>query len=843
MSLLVTDSTQHAISASKSIRCAHCGLESRGQFPETWTLQSPASNAESEDTPKYFCCRGCMGAYSLIHELGLENFYSLRSLSDHEAEPLLRSRASEVLKDLSESGVSVENLTDGSCQVRLGVEGLHCAACAWLIESLPPSIPGLKSAKVRLNERSLELHYDPSRIEPYRIADYLSKFGYVLGPLHREDLEEQSDRRLRQEHWFWIAVAFFLAANAMWVAVCLYAGESTGIALEHERFLRWIGALLGLLSAIFPGRIFFRSAWQSIKTRIPHVDVPVALGLLVGTLGSIVGAATDRGHVYFDSLASLVLLLRIGRYIQFRAQFRSGMSIAKLLRFYDIEAVRLSDTGDKLTVPAKRLKPGDRVEVRAGSVVPADGVISKGQTQLQTAFITGESLPRRFGMGDHVIGGSLNLQSMIEVTVTESADQGRLGKISALVQQATADRTFLMQLADKVGRAFVWVVLGLAVGTCVVWWALQGLSVSIERTVSLLTIACPCALALAAPLVITVAIGRAAKEKIWIRDGNTLERLSKPGVVCLDKTGTLTFGDLRVIHWDGPSEFLPAIAAIEAESEHPIAKALMDFCQTQNDEQGYQSCDPYDHAEDVRLEVGRGISGRVHGREFFIGRDDTQVDPTQEFDDRDGVRKVVVKVDGTLQGTFKLGDVLRPGLIESLAALQDRGWKLVILSGDDYPAVCQIARWLESEGIKIEDFKGGLSPEQKQDHLLGLRDAGFTTVMIGDGINDAVALATADVGIAVRGPSEIALKNAPIYIGENHLESIPRLIDASKNAVKAIHRCFAASLLYNCITIGLAVTGYIHPLIAAVFMPISGITVLLMAWTARTFPPRKQPSP
>jgi Cu2+-exporting ATPase len=784
-----------------------------------------------------------MGAYSLIHQLGLENFYSLRSLSDLEPEPVLMNRASEVLKDLSESGIPVENLPDGSCQVRLGVEGLHCAACAWLIESLPPSIPGLKSAKVRLSDRSLELHYDPNRIEPYRVADYLSKFGYVLGPLQREDLEERADKQLRQEHWFWIAVAFFLAANAMWVAICLYAGESTGIAPEHERFLRWIGALLGLLSAVFPGRIFFRSAWQSIKTRIPHVDVPVALGLLVGTFGSIVGAVTDRGHVYFDSLASLVLLLRIGRYIQFRAQFRSGMSIAKLLRFYDIEAVRLSDSGDKRTVPAKRLKPGDRVEVRAGAVVPADGIISKGQTQLQTAFITGESRPRRFGIGDQVIGGSLNLQAMIEVTVTQSADQGRLGKISALVQQATADRTFLMQLADKVGQVFVWVVLGLALCTGVSWWVLQGLNVSIERTVSLLTIACPCALALAAPLVITVAIGRAAKEKIWIRDGNTLERLSKPGVVCLDKTGTLTFGDLRVIDWDGPSDLLPAIAAIEAESEHPIARALIEFNQTQNETNGNQSYETHDHAQDVRLEIGRGISGRVGGQDFFIGRDDSQSPSENEFDPLDGVRKVIVRVDGQLQGTFKIGDVLRPGLIESLAALQNRGWKLVILSGDDYPAVLQVAKWLESEGIMLEDFQGGLSPEQKKDRLLGLREAGFTTVMIGDGINDAIALATADVGIAVRGPSEIALKNAPIYIGENHLESIPRLFDAAKNAVKAIYRCFAASLLYNCVTIGLAVTGYIHPLIAAIFMPISGITVLLMAWTARTFPPRKQRLP
>lgn len=837
MSHMLAESSKPTLNESTSIRCAHCGLESRGHFPETWALKSAPSPDASAQSPKYFCCRGCMGAYSLIHELGLENFYSLRSLSSHETQPVLSSRSSELLKDLSESGVAVQTLSDGTCQVRLGVEGLHCAACSWLIESLPPSIPGLKSAKVRLSDHSLELHYDPNRTEPYRVAGYLSRFGYALGPLDREEVEEQADRKLRQEHWFWIAVAFFLAANAMWIAVCLYAGEATGIAPQHERFLRWMGALLGLLSAVFPGRIFFRSAWQSIQTRIPHVDVPVALGLLVGTIGSIVGAATHRGHIYFDSLASLVLLLRIGRYIQFRAQFRSGMSIAKLLKFYDIEAVRLSEEGGKLTVPAKRLKAGDRVEVRAGSVVPADGVVTKGQTQLQTAFITGESRPGRFGIGDHVIGGSLNLEALIEVTVTQTAEQGRLGQISELVQQATADRTFLMRLADKVGRVFVWVVLALAAITFLSWWILQGLSVSIDRTLALLTIACPCALALAAPLVITVAIGRAAKEKIWIRDGNTLERLSKPGVVCLDKTGTLTFGDLRVIDWDGPSDILPAVAAMESRFEHPIAQALVDFTRSQNESLGIYPKDFGDLADDVRFEVGQGIFGRIEGRDFFIGRADSHV---QTSGDLGGARKVVVKVDGNLQGTFLLGDVLRPGLSKSLRAVQERGWKLAILSGDDSPQVQQIAQMLESQGIELEECYGGLSPEQKKEWIISLRNAGYTTVMVGDGINDAVALAIADVGIAVRGPSEIALKNAPIYIGENHLESIPRLFDASKNAVKAIHRCFAASLLYNMITIGLAATGYIHPLIAAIFMPISGITVLLMAWSARTFPPRNQ---
>ena len=198
-------------------------------------------------------------------------------------------------------------------------------------------------------------------------------------------------------------------------------------------------------------------------------------------------------------------------------------------------------------------------------------------------------------------------------------------------------------------------------------------------------------------------------------------------------------------------------------------------------------------------------------------------------------------VDGEYQGTFRLGDLLRPNMLQSLTAIRDRGWGLAILSGDDSPQVSQIADELQDAGIELIECQGGLSPEDKKKYLSQLKADGRTVVMMGDGINDAVALASADVGIAVRGPSEIALKNAPIYIGGNHLLSIPRLLDAAKNTVKAIHRCFAASLIYNCITIGLAAAGYIHPLIAAIFMPISGITVLTMAWSARTFP-RSKPS-
>lgn len=845
------------------VLCAHCGLETLVRGKETWGLGSKAIAAEilaaenlaaerlssrlvqdgslslgpnerQESASKFFCCQGCMGAYSLIHQLGLENFYALRSLSDQESEPVSKVRASEILKDLTQAGVQVDALGDGTCRVRLGVEGLHCAACCWLIESLPPTLPGLRSAQVRLSDQSLELIYDPSRTAPFRVAEYLARFGYSLGPWSPEGTEEQTDGVLRREHWFWIAVAFFLAANAMWIGISLYAGESTGIASEHERFLRWVGALLGLLATVFPGRIFFRSAWQSLRSGIPHVDVPVATGLLVGTIGSLVGAATGRGHVYFDSLASLVLLLRVGRYIQFRAQYRSGVSIAKLLRFHDIEAIRLSEDGGRNVVLAKNLLPGDRVEVRAGVTIPADGIVSSGQSELQTAFITGESRPQRVRVGDSVIGGSLNLSSTIEMTVERTVQEGRLGQISDWVQEATADRTPLIQLADRVGRVFVWVILGLAILTAGIWSVSRGWEVSVERTVSLLTIACPCALALAAPLVITVAIGRAAKEKIWIRDGNSLERLAKPGLMCLDKTGTLTFGDLRVIDWSGPRELLLSIARIELESEHPVARALVDYVRSEIGAEEFDRRIDSVRVSQVRQEAGRGIYGRVDGSLVFIGRSETPIEQ------RDTSREVSVWVDGQSQGKFRLGDSIRPNLVSSLRQIRDRGWKLAILSGDDSPQVQQIADALSAGGVELVACHGGLSPEQKTQRLGELRSEGTTTVMVGDGINDAVALAAADVGIAVRGPCELAMKNAPIFIGERHLEAIPRLLDASHNAVRAIHRCFAASLLYNALTVGLAMTGYIHPLIAAIFMPISGITVLMMAWSARTFPHRQE---
>jgi len=867
---LALQATEPRLRHPRVTPCAHCGLETNLNDPATWFSGALEKNEDNRGTvlsdnscgpgePLVFCCHGCMGAYALIHEMGLAAFYALRDQRSGEVSPVQTGTHSSVLADLDAAGVPLEHLADGLCRVRLAVDGLHCAACSWLIEKMQPTVPGWSSARVRMSDATVELIYDPRATSPMRIADRLSKIGYALSPIQSSEDEDYADTMVRREHWVGMAVAFFLAANSMWIAVSLYAGESTGIASSHERFLRIVGALLGLLAAVFPGRIFFRTAWESVRAGVPHVDIPVALGLAVGTLGSLVGAIRGHGHIYFDSLASLVFLLRVGRYIQFRAQYRTGVSLSKLMRMNSVVANRIAPDGTRSSVPSHRLQKDDEVEVLPGQIVPADGIVIEGLTTVQTAFITGESRPVPLGVGQEVVGGSLNDQSPIRVRVTAAGNESRIGKLSELVREASSQRTPLLQLADRIGGIFVGVVIGLSIITFVGWTLVSGPGVGVEHTVALLTIACPCALALAAPLVITVALGRAAREQIWIRDGNCLERLARPGIVWFDKTGTLTYGDLRVIDWDGSADLLPSIAALELQSDHPAARAIRNYAVALN---------PHIDLSDFQVDgvtqtFGRGICGRVDGKRIRVG----VMTPSEEVDHewaneninpkKESLRVEIsasvcqtihVWVEDVHVGLFKIGDRLRPEALRTLRRLQLCGWKLALLSGDQQVVVDRVAGQLRDGGVYggieggIEggidwvDCIGGCSPEKKIAVIRASKSKFPTTVMVGDGINDAASLACADVGIAVRGSGENCLRNAPIYIPNNQLDAIARLVDASRNTVRGIHRCFAASLIYNTITISLAISGWIHPLIAAIFMPISGLTVLAMALSAKTFP-------
>ncbi len=822
--------------------CSHCGL----------------SKHTADQREHVFCCHGCMGAYALIHELGLEDFYAMRS--NTQLAPRGGGTAQDsVLDDLSAGGVEVHPMSDGLCSVRLSIDGLHCAACSWLIERMQPTIPGLQSALVRMSDHTVELIYDPSLTHPAHVSSKFAKLGYVLSPWIANHNDEPLFLKQQREHWVGIALAAFFAANAMWIGVALYAGESTGMSRSHANFLRWVGTVLAAVAVALPGRIFIATAWQAIRTRTPHIDVPVALSLLIGIGGSVAGAASGIGHVYFDSLASLILLLRIGRYIQFRARYRTSLWVSQLLRLNSVVATRIEADGTNKIVPAYRLQMGDRVLVQPGGTIPADGIVlaesathsQAGSTiisSIDMSLLNGESTPVSVKAGDAVVGGTTNLSSRLFVSVTAVGEASRVGRLMEVVRNATTHRTPWIMAADRVSKWFVLVVLLLALGSWGVWATIAGPAIATQHTMALLTISCPCALALAAPLVLTVALGRAARKQIWIRDGNCLERLASPGIIWLDKTGTLTYGRMIVSDWIGDDLGLAYAAALEKSLSTPIATAIREFAIAELNDSGNAA---HPEATGIVYINGQGVVGVVDSSQVFLGNEalltanSIVLSPEwlrlQSEHLENGRTVVWLAVQGTVVGMFGVGDSLRNDAIETLRAISDRGWRLGILSGDRQEIVDRVDGELHNAGIALVAALGNQTPERKLEVIRSSRQAyRGTCVMVGDGVNDAAAMASADVGIAIRGGSDQAMRSAPIFLANQQLSCVVELIDASKNVVRGIRRCFAASLIYNTTAISLAMTGWIHPLIAAILMPLSGLTVLAMAIATRSFKNQKQ---
>lgn len=804
--------------------CDHCGL--------------PAPARKGDELT--FCCSGCLGAYQLIHHWGLEDYYALRDrLLDGDASPVNTKPTSNVSWDeLAEANLlgasKPKEVGDGLVCSRLAIEGVHCGACVWLIEKMATLAPGWKDARVGMHDHSVEVTYDPTLTKLSNIAEQLSGIGYRVLPWVEgsgaERYRNESRGRLVQ-----IAIAGFCAMNAMWIAIAIYAGEYSGIAGSQAALLRIVGVLLGAVAAFGPGRTFFRGAFAALKTRTPHMDLPIALGVGVGAIAGIISLLIGHTDIYFDSVAVLVFLLLVGRWIQFRQQHRAADAVSLLMRMTPSLAVSVAEDGSHRKVSADSLRPGDQFYVIAGETVPVDGRLIEGATAVDRSLMTGESMPLSIGSGDAVEAGSLNLQSPFTAIVIASREDSRITKLMKLVEEASLKRTPIVQLADSIAARFVVIILCLAAFTVAIWWSTDPMQAA-SHAVALLIVACPCALALATPLAIAVTLGRAAKRKLLIRSGETLERLSRPGKIWFDKTGTLTQGRPQVIVDNLDAHTLALCASLECQSTHPLATAIVDTATQRN-----VALLSRELVSEVEQTSGAGIRGIVDGYHVSIGTLDFIRRSILELDGatiatvasiaKQGVTPVVVAIDGEISAVIGIGDAIRAEAIQTVELLRQRGWEIGILSGDHPATVNAVAKKL---GI-IGDVMGGLSPEQKLLRIEQSRQDGVTLVMVGDGVNDAAALAAADVGISVRGGAEASLQAAPVYLADGSLKGIVNLVDASVATVRVIRRNFRISLFYNSVAVGLAVCGLINPLLAAILMPISSLTILSLTLGSNTF--------
>jgi Cu2+-exporting ATPase len=827
--------------------CAHCGL------PVPAGLIEPSAEHQ-------FCCAGCDAVFQTLHSCGLEAYYRLRELGD------VAPRAARPTESAFQSfdsptfhGLYVQERPDGLCCADLALEGITCAACVWLVERLPRVLDGVIEARLSLREATVRVTWDRRKLPLSRVGQALDRLGYTPHPA-RDELAREIHRREARRRMIHLGVAGAIMGNTMLLALALYAGSYGQMEEQYRMFFRWLSAGLASISLAWPGSTFFRSAWAALRMRTTNLDVPISLALLVGGVAGLVNVVLNRGEIYFDSLTVLTFLLLVGRFIQYRQQRWADDAVGLLFNLTP-SSCRVVRGDEVIEVPVEALHERDVIEVRAGELFPADGVVREGKSTVNQALLTGESMPTPILAGDSVHAGAQNVGSVVRVVVEKIGRDTRVGKLVGLIERGVLEKPKIQQFADRVGGIFT-VVVSIIAAAVFAFWCRHSLALAIDHTVALLIVTCPCVLGLATPLALAMAIGGLARRDILVKSGAALERLSGRGRLMLDKTGTLTEGRLRMIEWVGDESWKPLVNEIERNSNHPVGRALFEATPgvagilpppVLRGRVGERAVEGRGRATEPPPQPSPGIPGEGENavrdviergdgglsavwqkKDIFIGSpifvSRKGITPSQSINEaierfeNSGLTAIVLAVAGQTVAAAGLGDRVRHDSRRSVQVLRQSGWQPQILSGDAREVAKKVA---EQVGIDDAAARGALSPEQKLS-IVTERKTKDVTVMVGDGVNDAAALAAADVGIAVHGGAEASLSAADVYIARPGLEPLVELVHTSRRTMRVIRRNLAVSLGYNVLAAAAAAAGWMTPLHAAILMPISSVSVLAL---------------
>jgi Cu2+-exporting ATPase len=613
--------------------------------------------------------------------------------------------------------------------------------------------------------------------------------------------------------------------QVMMLAVALYSGADEGMDPALRTFLRWVSLLLTLPVVVYSAKSFFTSAWRDLKRRQLGMDVPVSIAIGSAFLASAWATVTDSGDIYFDSVTMFTFFLLAGRFLEMGARHRAGQAAEELVKLLPATAARLGDHGEE-RVPVSDLAPGDRVLVRPGESVPADGRITEGRSSVDESLLTGESLPQVRNPGDLLIGGTVNNESPLVMQVESVGEGTVLSAIVRLLDRAQTEKPSVARLADRVAGWFVAALLLLAAAVAWWWWQHDAVR-AFAVTLSILVVTCPCALSLATPAAVTAATGALTRLGVLTTRGHALETLARATHVIFDKTGTLTEGRLRlesvVLVGDRDREScLRLAAALEQASEHPIAHALC------------ASVDSLAAASDIVATPGLGIEGSVDGQRYRIGvaayvsglQGLAREQPSVAGDYPDGV------VLGDAQGLlahFSFADRLRAWAAESVAQLQGLGLEVELLSGDRLEAVQAVA-----QELGIARYRARCQPQDKLARINELQRQGAVVAMVGDGVNDAPVLAAAQVSLAMGSGTQLAHASADMVLLSEQLPHLAQAVRTSRRTLRVIRQNLGWALVYNLVAVPLAASGWVAPWMAAIGMSSSSLVVVLNALRLRT---------
>ena len=771
--------------------CLHCGSD------------VPAASSAGQD----FCCAGCRAAYDLVNGLGLEGYYRRRVI-DPAQRPLKPDEDSPEI----DYAAYVRDEGGGVRSINLMVEGLHCAACVWLIESVLARRPGVVSARVNMTTRRLALRWRSDEAAADILAASVNRLGYRLVPYDPALIGRESERREKQLLRA-MAVAGFAAGNVMLLSVSVWAGQFQGMGPATRDLFHWISGLIALPAIAYAGVPFFRSALSALGAGRVNMDVPISLAVVLAAAMSVYQTAVGAEHAYFDSAIALLFFLLVGRYLDTRARGRARSSAENLLALGAAAVTVVEPSGRRRILPPSQVEPGMTAFTAAGQRIPVDGEVIDGVSDLDTGLIDGESVPKPAAPGTRVFAGTLNLSAPLTLTVTAVGEDTLLAEIARLIEAAEQERGRYVALADRVARLYAPVVHGLALLTFVGWWIVLGVAwqTALLNAIAVLIITCPCALALAVPVVQVIASGRLMRRGVLVKSGTAFERLAAVDTVVFDKTGTLTEGRPELVDGDRvDGDAFAAAAALAAASKHPLARALVRAAST-----GGPTPPPF---RGVREVAGRGLEAdtaegvvRLGSRVFCgIGEDRESGGP-----------ELWLIRPGAAPAHFVFADHPRADAAEVVAALKGRGLRMALLSGDRRPVVEAIAR-----DVGIDDWHAACSPADKVRRLEALSGEGRRVLMVGDGLNDAPALAAAYVSISPSTAVDVSQTAADAVFQGAKLAPVAETLGVARRAGRLIRQNLALAFLYNGITIPLAIAGQVTPLIAAIAMSASSLVVI-----------------
>jgi Cu2+-exporting ATPase len=790
--------------------CFHCGLP----VPPGSQFRADI-NGES----RAMCCAGCAAVASLIAGSGLSGYYRHRDAAAAAPADAGAGAAEYAVFDADDAqGDFVLQEDDGYCRAQLAIDGINCAACTWLIEHHLQRQPGVSAVSVNLAEQRASVRWRRDELPLSRLMGSIRELGYRPYPFLASGrvLAQRAENRSALKR---MGVAGIVQMQIGMFAIALYAGDFAGMESQYRSYLRWVSLVLCLPVVAYSSVPFFSGALRGLRHGAPGMDLPIALAIALAFGASVWFTVAGGGAVYYDSVAMFTFFVLLGRYLEMRARHRAGLASGTILSLVPAAATRVLDGGARHElVPVGRLRPGDRVLIRPGEAIPADGTVVGGASSVDESSISGESLAVAKSTGDRVSAGTLNADGSLTVQVEATGLNSRIGAILALVDRAQQEKPLIVQLADRSSRWFVLAVILVSVVTGL-WWLQHEPARVVEIVLSVLVVSCPCALSLATPAAMTAASAALRARGFLVTRGHALDALADADTVVFDKTGTLTTGEVRLgavrpLGERDAAACLRIAASLEALSEHPIAAAF-----------AAEARDPVDA---FRAHPGGGLEGVIDGCRYLLGRPGFALPGAAAPAAPESGKWILLATGERALAWFRLTDTLRADAAEAIAALRRAGLDVALLSGDAPTEVERVATQLG-----VGEWRAGCSPEQKLAAVRELQAAGRHAVMVGDGINDVAVLAGAGVSIAMANAADVTRANADCMLLAGDLRRIPEAILMARRARRVVRQNIAWAIVYNFTAVPFAAAGLVPPWLAAIGMSASSLVVIANALRLR----------